>query len=107
MFKPYSKWCLVLSLYAGAASAANNQPGFIPLDVDALPSAISADGSIVIGNYYRSSGFYWTWDTGTVPIGGGNGVAGISADGTTIVGLANDVTGAQNGPSGKGARIGR
>src|SRR5262249_22624131 len=60
------------------------------------PSAISADGSIVVGNYYRSTGFYWTWDTGTVPIAGNGVVAGISADGTTIVGLANDVTGAQN-----------
>ena len=95
MFKPCSKWCLVLSLYAGAASAANSQPGFIPLDVNALPTAISADGSIVIGNYYGGSGFYWTWDTGTVPIGG-NGVGGISADGMTIVGRANDVMGLEN-----------
>jgi len=95
MFKPYSKWCLVLSLYAGAAAAANNQPGFIVLDANALPWAISADGSIVIGNYYGGSGFYWRWDTGTVPIGG-NGVSGISADGMTIVGRANDVMGVEN-----------
>ncbi|HKD41619.1 MAG TPA: hypothetical protein VKB87_15160 [Myxococcaceae bacterium] len=95
MLKPYLKRSLVLSLYAGAAFAAKSQPGFIPIDADALPWAISADGSIVIGNYYRGSGFYWTWDTGAVPIGG-NGVAGISADGMTIVGRANDAMGVEN-----------
>jgi uncharacterized membrane protein len=95
MFKRYLKWSLVLSLYAGAASAAKSQPNFIPLDSNALPSGISADGSIVVGNYYGGSGFYWTADTGTVPIGG-NGVAGISADGTTIVGRANGATSVEN-----------
>src|SRR5262249_56554445 len=95
MLKPYLKRSLVLSLYAGAAFAAKSQPGFIPIDADALPWAISADGSIVIGNYYRGSGFYWTWDTGAVPIGG-NGLAGVSADGMATVGRANDAMGVGN-----------
>src|SRR5262249_46941142 len=97
MFKPYLKWCLVLSLYAGAAAAAKDQARFTSLDIDTTASGISADGSIVVGNYYPAGGggFYWTTDTGTVPIGG-NGVAGISADGTTIVGRANDSMGREN-----------
>jgi len=73
---------------------------FIPLEIDTYASGISADGSVVIGNYYSpegrdGGGFYWTADTGPVPIGG-NGVAGISADGTTIVGRANDAMGREN-----------
>jgi probable HAF family extracellular repeat protein len=97
MFKSYSKWCVVLSVYAGAAAAATNQPSFISLDRDTTVSGISADGSIVVGNYYPvgGGGFYWTADTGTVPIGG-SVVAGISADGMTIVGVANDAMGRQN-----------
>ena len=101
MFKSYLKWCVVLSVYAGAAAAATNQPSFFPLDMDASPSGISGDGSIVVGTYYNADhptgggGFYWTADSGTVPIGG-NGAAGISADGTTIVGRANDATGLEN-----------
>jgi uncharacterized membrane protein len=95
MFKPSLKWCVALSLYAGAATA-QDQPKFIPLDTDTYASGISADGSIVVGNYYLQGGaFYWTADAGTVPIGS-NGVAGISADGTTIVGRANDATGLEN-----------
>jgi len=100
MFKPSLKWCLALSLYAGTA-VAQDQPRFIPLDTDTYASGISADGSIVVGNYYSpdnplgGGGFYWTADTGTVPIGG-TGVAGISADGTTIVGRANDAMGREN-----------
>src|SRR5215471_6111340 len=90
--------CLVLCLSAGSAPT-QESPTFVPLDVDTYASGISADGSIVIGNYYppsgKSGGFYWTTDTGTVNIGG-NGVAGISADGTTIVGQANDAMGHEN-----------
>jgi len=91
--------CLVLWLYTGSAPA--QQSTFIPLDADTYASGISADGSIVIGNYYspqtqgNGGGFYWTTDTGTVNIGA-NGVAGISADGTTIVGRANDAMGHEN-----------
>ena len=101
MFKSYLKWCVVLSVYAGAAAAATNQPSFFPLDMDAYPSGISGDGSIVVGTYYDSDhptgagGFYWTADSGTVPIGG-LGSTGISADGTTIVGNANDAMGLEN-----------
>ena len=99
MFKRSLTWCVVLSLYAGTATA-QDQPTFLPLDVDTYASGISADGSIVVGNYSSpnsagAGGFYWTADTGTVPIGG-NGVAGISADGATIVGRANDATGQEN-----------
>ena len=101
MFKSYLKWCVVVSVYAGAAAAATNQPSFVPLDMDAHPAGISGDGSIVVGTYYDpdhptgAGGFYWTADTGTVPIGG-NGAAGISADGMTIVGRANDAMGVEN-----------
>ena len=101
MFKWCLKWCAVLSVYAGAAGAATNQPSFFPLDTDASPSGISGDGSIVVGTYYDANhptgggGWYWTADSGTVPIGG-NGAAGISADGTTIVGRANDAMGFEN-----------
>lgn len=95
MFKRSLKWCVAFSLCARAV-AAQDQPLFIPLDTDTYASGISADGSIVVGNYYLGGGgFYWTADAGTVPIGG-NGVAGISADGTTIVGRANDDMGLEN-----------
>ena len=101
MFKSYLKWCVVLSVYAGTAGAATNQPSFVPLDVDAYPSGISGDGSIVVGTYYDpnnptgAGGFYWTADSGTVPIGG-LGATGISADGTTIVGNTIDAMGLEN-----------
>jgi probable HAF family extracellular repeat protein len=102
MFKSYLKWCVVLSVYAGAAAAATKQPSFVPLGADTFASGISADGSTVVGSYYSpenpgrtDGGFYWTADTGTVPIGG-VGATGISADGTTIVGRANDAMGLEN-----------
>src|SRR5262249_5885260 len=89
---------------AGAA-AAQEQTRFISLEIDTYASGISADGSIVVrhylppGNSYPPEegrgGCYWTADSGTVNIGG-NGVAGISADGTTIVGRANDPMGREN-----------
>jgi uncharacterized membrane protein len=78
------------------ASAAFGQAVFIPLDADTQASGISGDGSIVVGAYYPGGGgFYWKADTGVVPIGG-NSVAGISADGSTIVGRANDAMGNEN-----------
>jgi probable HAF family extracellular repeat protein len=84
---------------------AHDQPRFISLDKDTLASGISGDGSIVIGNYYPvgTGAFYWMAETGTVPIGGSS-VGAISADGTTIVGIARDATGVQNAAIWQGDR---
>lgn len=95
-----SKWLvcsILIALCAGAGAAAEKgQPVFIPLDSDTQATGISGDGSVVVGSYYGGGGgFFWTAETGTVRIGGG-GVAGISADGTTIVGRANDAMGREN-----------
>jgi len=67
---------------------------------DALPTCISADGSVIAGNSYSTAsggseeGFRWTQATGMVGIGdlpGGDFrsvVNGISADGSIIVGAS-------------------
>jgi len=83
-------WTLFIAFStAWGASAGSAQPVFIPLDDNTQATGISGDGSIVVGTYYGGGGFYWTADTGVVPIGG-NAVLGISADGSTIVGWAYD-----------------
>jgi len=74
-----------------ASEASAGQAVFTPLAENTYATGISGDGSIVVGSYYPngSGGFYWTAPTGVVPIGGLS-VAGISADGLTIVGVIND-----------------
>jgi uncharacterized membrane protein len=79
------------------AGSAEGQAVFVPLDAETQATGISGDGSIVVGNFYLGSGsFYWTADSGVVRIAGGNSVLGISADGSTIVGSANDPNGYLN-----------
>jgi len=92
--------CTLILSSAPSWVAAQDHPRFVPLDTDTTALGISGDGSIVVGDYYSPNnptpgGFYWRADTGTVPIGG-NSVGGISADGTTIIGNANDEMGVQN-----------
>jgi len=113
LLKCWSNWskmlasiaCTLILASAPSRVAAQDQPRFIPLDIDTYAQAISGDGSIVIGNYYPvgSGAFYWMADTGTVAIGG-NSVAAISADGATIVGNANDAMGRENAAIWQGDR---
>src|SRR5262249_5952233 len=96
MFRNLLGMLFIALCTASAASA--GQAVFIPLDTDSQATGMSGDGSIVVGNYYGGGGggFYWTADTRVVVPIGGNGVAGISADGSTIVGRANDEMGNEN-----------
>jgi probable HAF family extracellular repeat protein len=55
----------------------------------ALPSAMSATGTVVVGGFAGGGGFYWMPTTGVISIGGLGGT-GVSRDGRTIVGLASD-----------------
>ena len=88
MFRKFFSIFIALFTASGAVAG---QPVFTPLDANTQPTGISGDGSIVVGSYYPngSGGFYWTTQTGVVPIGGLS-VAGISADGSTIVGVIYD-----------------
>ena len=93
MFRNF--FSIVIALFTASASLAG-QAVFTQLDANWLPSGISGDGSIVVGTYYRGEGFYWTAQTGVVPIGGNGATLGISADGSTIVGSKNDAMGYLN-----------
>ncbi len=53
----------------------------------ALPSAVSASGSVVVGSLNTGGGFYWMPTTGVIYTGG-LGATGVSRDGRTIVGEA-------------------
>ena len=89
LLKRWSNWskmlasitCTLILASAPSRVAAQDQPRFVPLDRDTYASGISGDG--------------WMADTDTVRIGG-NSVGAISADGTTIVGNANDEMGHEN-----------
>src|SRR5260370_6579258 len=86
-------WGVLLLICVRAAAAA--PPSFISIDIDNRVTGLSGDGSVAVGSYLGVGGFYWIADTGTVRIGG-NGVAGVSGDGTTGFGRANDTRGLEN-----------
>jgi probable HAF family extracellular repeat protein len=60
----------------------------------ALPAAISAAGTVVVGDFAEGGGFYWMPTTGVISIGGWLG-RDVSRDGRTIVGSAFDSRGIQ------------
>ena len=76
------------ALISGASARAGSDGGsFTLLGVQGLfPSGASADGRVVVG-YNDSAFWYWTVETGLIPIGGispsngGAGSAGVSDDG--------------------------
>lgn len=77
--------CACASALAGSGSGSFTLLGSQGL----TPSGASADGSVVVG--YNDSGFwYWTTETGLIPIGGispsngGAGSAGVSDDGARM-----------------------
>ena len=55
----------------------------------ALPSAVNANGSVVVGGFDGVGGFYWMPTTGAIFLGGQQAL-GVSADGSRIVGIAYD-----------------
>ena len=96
MFRKF--FSIVIALFTASVALAG-QAVFTQLDANTVPTGISGDGSIVVGYGYFGGVFYWTEQTGVVPIGG-NAVAraplSISADGSTIVGTIYDAMGIQN-----------
>ena len=83
---------LVRPLFAGALTVqAKDPPLLIEFDrsANALPAAVSAAGSVVVGNLATGGAFYWMPTTGAIFIGGSQGL-GVSRDGRTIVGVAPD-----------------
>jgi probable HAF family extracellular repeat protein len=64
----------------------------IELPVRALPTAVGARGSVVVGGYREPSGFYWMPTTRDIFIGG-LGATAVSRDGQVIVGTAADSQG--------------
>lgn len=83
--------------YAQAQTASFNGLGYLNTQYGSIPSAMSADGSTVVGNGGASSDNPWIWTrTGGIRplIGrGGSGLNvsafGISGDGRTVVGAAH------------------
>ena len=62
---------------------------------ESLPSAVSASGAVVVGGLSGGSGaFYWMPTTGVI-FAGGVTADGVSRDGHTIVGWAEDARGVQ------------
>lgn len=85
--------CFITALISTvAASGAWAQGQFIPLGTaNTYVTGMSADGTVVVG-VYGSLGPAWRWtpSTGVVNIGSISQTVGISRDGLTIVGTAND-----------------
>lgn len=59
-----------------------------------LPNGVSASGSVVVGGLESGGAFYWMPTTGVI-FAGGRSAEGVSRDGRTIVGLAEDSRGIQ------------
>jgi probable HAF family extracellular repeat protein len=100
---PRRAWNLAWTLPAlGALAAmgpvqAEDKTLLIELDPrsDALPNAVNPTGTVVVGKFATSGGFYWMPTTGVIDLGGGF-ATGVSTDGNTIVGGARDGQGIQN-----------
>ena len=87
---------LVLTLFAAALTVqANDTPLLIEFNSrdGALSAGVSASGTVV-GNLATGGAFYWMPTTGTIFIGGYQGMD-VSLDGRTIVGIARDTRGIQ------------
>ena len=68
---------LVRPLFAGALTVqAKDPPLLIEFDrsANALPAAVSAAGSVVVGNLATGGAFYWMPTTGAIFIGGSQGL---------------------------------
>ena len=81
-------------LALGSTSRADDSATFFELPYEVLPGAI-ASNSTVVGGYYRGGGFFWMPTSGDIYMGG-NSSTGVSRDGRTIVGNANDSRGIEN-----------
>ena len=79
----------VALVLAPALSGASDKALLIELErrSDALPSATSASGAVVVGGLASIGGFYWMPTTGAVYLGGVSAQS-VSRDGSTIVGSA-------------------
>jgi probable HAF family extracellular repeat protein len=68
-------------------AVADDKTLLIELDprLGALPNAVNPTGTVVVGKFADSGGFYWMPTTGVIDIGS-SFVTGVSADGETIVG---------------------
>src|SRR5690349_13383913 len=90
----------MLSLLFIASVNAIAAISFVPTGaVDMIPTSISDDGSIVVGNgTFGVPNLYYTESGGAVVIGDGcfSGLPAISGDGTTILGCHVDVNGNEN-----------
>jgi probable HAF family extracellular repeat protein len=78
---------LVLVLPAGIR--ADDPTLLIELPTGALPLAVNANGTLIVGNFRAGGGFYWMPTTGVISLGG-DGAVESSRDGRTIVGNAFD-----------------
>lgn len=87
-----------------SASGVASILGKLPGDATANSAAVSRDGSVIVGTSYDSAqvvpkGFRWTRPAGMEALGAppagvaGSAAAGISGDGTTIVGWGPTATG--------------
>ena len=66
-------------------------PFFTSLGVDNVPSDVSADGTVVVGNKRDFGAFRWTLEAGIEPIGLSTAYA-VSADGSVVVGVSGTGT---------------
>jgi probable HAF family extracellular repeat protein len=84
---------------AGAADAGvpAGKPLLIELPKEALPSAVGANGFVVVGGFFGETGpgLYWMPTSGVTNIGGLTAVA-VSRDGKSIAGTALDSRGLHN-----------
>jgi probable HAF family extracellular repeat protein len=90
--------CVVVALMAAARpAAADDKTTFIEIDPrsEAFPSAVNANGAVVVGAFEGGRAFYWMPTTGAIDLGGQQAIA-VSDDGTTIVGVAYDAKGIEN-----------
>ena len=90
--------CLGVMQSGRAQSSGSASGGFMPLNIVGSPNALSADGTVVVGQYLPAGAadvhpFRWTEAGGQVDLGllagfGGGGATSASADGSVIVGFA-------------------
>lgn len=92
-----SALCLIVALAAMRPVGADDQTHLIEFAprMSILASAISASGAVVVGGSDSIGGLYWMPTTGAIFLGGLT-AAGVSGDGTRIVGTALDRNGIQN-----------
>jgi len=90
-------------IQSGRAQSGGPAAGFLPLNIVGSPNALSADGTVIVGQFVPAGAmdfhaFRWTEAGGQVDLGvlagfGGSGATSVSADGSVVVGFADQLGG--------------